>query len=144
MKKTPVCLLAGACVLLAAMLCGCGNKEPQTAKLVLSSNPTTGFSWEAEQTDSVFTITSEFVSDETEELLDGAGGTETFVLTPEEKGETEVTFTYARPWEGGETGQVLTYAFKVDKNLQIEVVSMKGEIPGSADSLPEIPEIIIE
>ena len=124
--------------------CGSGSKKPQTAKRSLSSNPTTGFSWEAEQTEPIFDITSEFVSDETDEILDGVGGTETFVLTPAEKGETKVTFTYARPWEGGETGSVLTYEFKVDKNLQIEVVSMTGEIPGNADSVPEIPEVVIE
>ena len=143
--KRKLTIAAVACVLLMAGLSGCGSKAPQTATLALSSNETTGFTWEAVQTNPIFTIQSEYVPDDTGgEILDGVGGTDTFVLTPKEKGDTTVTFTYARPWEGGEVGSILTYEFRVDGNLQIEVVSMKGEIPGNAESMPEIPEVIIE
>ena len=125
------------------MTAGCGKKEPQKAALALPSNPTTGYTWEATQTDSVFDITSEYIPKETEEAMVGAGGTETFIMTPKEKGKTEVTFVYGQHWEDGETGTALTYDLEVDKNLQIKVVSMKGTLPGDADTLPEIPELEI-
>ena len=130
-------------VLIAAALLlvsGCGKKEPQTAKLVLPSNPTTGYTWEAAQTEEIFAIESEFVQEEAEDGKVGVGGTDVFVLTPKEKGQTKVTFEYGQHWEGGETGSTLTYEFEVDKNLQIKVVSMTGSLPGDADTLPEIPQ----
>ena len=133
-------------VLIAALLLlvsGCGKKEPQTAKLALPSNPTTGYTWEAEQTEPIFDITSEFVQDEAEEGMVGVGGTDVFVLTPKEKGETKVTFEYGQHWEGGETASTVTYEIEVGKNLQIKVLSMTGSLPGDADTLPEVPELEI-
>ncbi|MBR2532631.1 MAG: protease inhibitor I42 family protein [Lachnospiraceae bacterium] len=142
-RKQIIAAVAGA--LLVAGFSGCGSKAPQTVTLALSSNESTGFTWEAVQTNPIFTIQSEYVTDDTGgEVLDGVGGTDTFVLIPKEKGDTTVTFTYARPWEGGEVGSILTYELKVDSDLQIEVISMKGEIPGEGGSIPEISEVIIE
>ena len=42
-------------------------------------------------------------------------------LTPLKAGKTEVTLTYARPWEGGEKGDQLVYAFEIDKNMQVQM-----------------------
>ncbi len=134
-----VILIAAVLLLVSA----CGKKEPQTAKLALPSNPTTGYTWEATQTEPIFDITSEFAQDEAEEGMVGVGGTDVFVLTPKEKGKTKVTFEYGQHWDGGEIGSTINYELEVDKNLQIKVVSMTGDLPGDADTLPEIPELEI-
>lgn len=128
----------------ALLLAGCGKKEPQTATLVLPSNPTTGYTWEVTQTDPIFEVKSEFAEDAHDEEMAGVGGTETFVLTPQEKGETEVTFAYGQHWEGGNTDTVVTYGLEVDRNLQIRMVSMTGSLPRDAGSLPSLPELVIK
>ena len=69
---------------------------------------------------------TEYVSDETEEPLDGAGGVETITLTPVKAGKTEVTLTYARPWENGEQGYQLVYTFEVDRNMQVKMTNAYG------------------
>ena len=51
----------------------------------------------------------------------GVGGKEVITLTPVESGTTEVTLTYARPWEGGEQADQLVYTFEIDKNLQVKM-----------------------
>ncbi len=143
MKKRllAVTVLLGTIVCIAA---GCGKKDPQTATLVLDSNPTTGFTWEMTQTNPIFDMTSEYVPDSMDEGIVGAGGKETFKLTPKEKGETTVTFEYAQHWEGGEKGQTISYDIKVDKNLQIEVQAMRAELEGDIDHVPDSPELTIE
>ena len=143
MKKRIVAavLLTAMAVCLAA---GCGKKDPQTATLVLDSNPTTGYTWEMTQTNPIFDMTSEYLPDSMDEGIVGAGGKETFILTPKEKGETTVTFEYAQHWEGGEKGQTLEYDIKVDKNLQIEVQAMRGSLEGDIDHVPDTPELTIE
>ena len=90
-KKLLVAILGCAMLLLAA---GCAKKEPQTATVSLPSNPTTGYSWKVEQSNDLFEITSEFAEGEGGAL--GAGGTDTFTLTPQASGETAVMFMYGR------------------------------------------------
>ena len=43
-----------------------------------------------------------------------------------------------------EIRKTLTYKKELDRNLQIEVISMKGEIPGDADTVTEITEMTIQ
>ena len=57
--------------------------------------------------------------------------------------ETQVTFTYGQPWEGGEQGDSITYTLKVKNNLSVEEVAMTGEFAGEMDSLPEMPSLEI-
>ena len=62
----------------------------------------------------------------------GAGGVETITLIPLKAGKTEVTLTYARPWEGGEQSDQLVYTFEIDKNLQVvmsNAYSLSAEAP---------------
>ncbi len=121
MKKTIIPALAAVLLL---VLCACGKEKlpPQTATFVLDSNPTTGFSWQVEQSEELFEVKSEYKADEQDEPVSGAGGTETITLTPIKAGKTEVTLTYARPWEGGEQGDQLVYSFEVDKDLQVKMI----------------------
>lgn len=165
MRKSMI-ILGVAGVLLA----GCGNKAPQTAVITVSSNPTTGYSWQVTQTEELFDITSEFtqgtpagtaeespqgdpestaVTDSTENpaadvALVGAGGTETITLTPKAKGKTEVTLAYAREWEDTAPETEITYTFEVTRSMQIKQLTATGSVAGDGDTIPDLPEIVIK
>ena len=117
MKKIALALAA------VLILSACGKEAPalQTVTLTLDSNPTTGFSWQVEQSEELFRVESIYTEDRTDEPITGSGGTETITLTPLKAGKTEVTLTYARPWEGGEKGDQLVYSFEIDKNMQVKM-----------------------
>ena len=84
---------------------------------------------------------SSFAADEKDKQVTGAGGEETITLVPLKAGKTEVTLTYARPWEGGEQADQLVYTFEIDKNLQ---VTMSNAYSLSAESLIPTPEPVIK
>ena len=138
MKKLLVAVLGCAMLLLAA---GCAKKEPQTATVSLPSNPTTGYSWKVEQSNDLFEITSEFAEGEGGAL--GAGGTDTFTLTPQASGETAVMFMYGRSWEEVPESKIV-YNVKIDKNMQITVESVKAEMAGSMEQMPETPQMEVK
>ena len=138
MKKLLVAVLGCALLLLAA---GCAKKEPQTATVSLPSNPTTGYSWKVEQSNDLFEITSEFAEGEGGAL--GAGGTATFTLTPQASGETAVMFMYGRSWEEAPESEIV-YNVKIDKNMQITVESVKAEMAGSMEQMPETPQMEVK
>jgi predicted secreted protein len=137
-KKLLVAVLGCAMLLLAA---GCAKKEPQTATVSLPSNPTTGYSWKVEQSNDLFEITSEFAEGEGGAL--GAGGTDTFTLTPQASGETAVMFMYGRSWEEAPESEIV-YNVKIDKNMQITVESVKAEMAGSMEQMPETPQMEVK
>ncbi len=68
-----------------------------TFEIVLDSNPTTGYSWQAEY-DAAYLELVDQTFQASSDLI-GAGGTETFIFRPLQDGETETTMTYKRPWE---------------------------------------------
>ena len=119
MKKLIIPVLAVALILAA---CGKEAVKPQTVSITLDSNPTTGFSWQVSQSEELFHVETEYIEDKHEEGMVGVGGKETITLTPVKAGKTEVTLTYARPWEGGEQADQIVYVFNIDKNLQVETV----------------------
>ena len=137
-KKLLVAIFGCAMLLLAA---GCAKKEPQTATVSLPSNPTTGYSWKVEQSNDLFEITSEFAEGEGGAL--GAGGTDTFTLTPQASGETAVMFMYGRSWEEAPESEIV-YNVKIDKNMQITVESVKAEMAGSMEQMPETPQMEVK
>ena len=138
MKRLLVLAVICTAMLLAS---GCAKKEPQKAVASLPSNPSTGYSWKVYQTNEIFDITSEFVPGESNAL--GAGGYDRFTLVPTGSGETSVMFLYGRSWEEDPESR-LTYNVKIDKNLQIKVESFSGELPGSMEQMPDIPQFEIE
>ena len=134
--------LMAVLIITVMLLSACGQpKPPQTVTIQLDSNPTTGYSWQVNQTEDLFEIESNYTADETEEVLDGVGGTETFVLTAKKPGTCEVCFSYVRPWEEtGESDEQVVYTFKVSRSLQVEMLSAVGyssEFPIGTPS-PEI------
>ena len=137
MKKSVVMVLA-AILLISA--CAKETPAPQTVTVKLASNPTTGFSWQAAQSEELFQIAGSYAEDGHPEGMVGAAGAETFTLTPLKTGKTEVTFTYARPWEGGEQADQVVYVFEVDNDLQVKMLN--GYSTGVEEPIPApTPEI---
>lgn len=143
-RKTVKCAALCMVICLGLVLAGCGGKKKQTATLELPSNPTTGYEWQAIQDKDLFDISGEYVEDKKDKDIVGAGGKQIFTLTPKAEGVSEITFSYLQPWEGGETGSVLRYQVKVDENMQIEVLSVKGQIDAGIVSVPETPEMQVK
>ena len=141
-------ILVAAGVLAALVsLAACGGKKAQTATLTLPSNPTTGYTWIVEQDPEIFDISSEYKEDSTEgntEPMVGVGGKETFTLTPKKEGKTEINFLYKQAWDDSSLDTSLTYQIKVDKNMQIQVESVKGQMGGSMSEFPEVPNMEIK
>ena len=137
MKK----ILIGIVALFLLSACGKEELTPQTVTFTLDSNPTTGYSWQVEQSEELFEVKSSFAAGETDKQVTGAGGEETITLVPLKAGKTEVTLTYARPWEGGEQADQLVYTFEIDKNLQ---VTMSNAYSLSANSIIPTPEPVIK
>lgn len=93
----------------------------QTLTLSVESNPTTGFSWQAVQDGELFDIQTSYTADPQTAPVSGAGGRQTFVLTPKSAGEARLTFTYSRPWEPDDLDPQFTFAFAVSEELSITV-----------------------
>jgi len=68
----------------------------------LESNPTTGYKWEADFDADYLELQGEEYTTHIKEQIVGAGGTEIFTFKALKRGETEIVFSYKRPWEGGE------------------------------------------
>ena len=135
-------------IILAAMigvLMGCGSSKPQIMKLSLDSNPTTGYSWTIKQEPEIFEVGEEYIENKHEEGMVGVGGQQVFSLAPKEAGTSDVTFTYARPWEDPDADStVVSYTVKVSQNMQIQVESSRYAGGNDMDELPQIPEPVIE
>lgn len=89
-------------------------------KVILGSNPTTGFSWSEEAQISNTTIlkqiSHEFIGPESEPPPPpGSPGREIWSFEMLAKGETTISMEYSRPWEGGEKGE-WTYSLNVTVN----------------------------
>lgn len=71
--------------------------------IALDSNPTTGYSWQANYDETMLELvggeSTYKESKEAEEGMVGAGGTELFRFKALERGETKITMVYKRTWE---------------------------------------------
>ena len=68
--------------------------QGQEFVIALGSNPTTGYSWQANFDESLLEP-----GKESQEGLVGAGGIEYFKFKALGKGQSEITLLYKRPWE---------------------------------------------
>jgi|GEM_PF-5759464 len=72
----------------------------ETFTIDLRSNPTTGYTWEAKFDPTyIQMIDRTYKPDTFDPLLIGWGGTDTFVFRGIKSGETEIEFSYLRPWD---------------------------------------------
>jgi inhibitor of cysteine peptidase len=69
--------------------------------IALESNPTTGYSWEAEFDTAMLELVEQTfeLGEFAKEGIVGAGGTELFRFKGMSKGKTDITFNYKRSWE---------------------------------------------
>ena len=82
----------------------------ETFEIVLSSNPTTGYSWSAADVPACLEQEgeSEYTSDAPAGMM-GAGGAETWRFTAVEPGEGTLVLQYTRPWESDQEAPVEVY-----------------------------------
>jgi inhibitor of cysteine peptidase len=79
-----------------------------TLTVTLCSNPSTGFQWNADaeisDTSVIKQDSHEFIQPlvETDEMITGAPGKEVWVFKALSEGTATISFSYSRPWEGGE------------------------------------------
>jgi len=85
--------------------------------IALGSNPTTGYSWQASYDESMLELVGgepTYEAGETGDDVVGAGGIESFQFRAMEAGETEITLTYAQPWEGGGVGETKVFTVVIE------------------------------
>jgi len=130
-----VLLLVAVAVLTMGLVAGCTTVKTyddegreidisldQEFIIALGSNPgSTGYSWQASYDESMLELIpgenggqSTYEPDETDEAVVGAGGTEFFQFKALKAGETEITLTYAQPWEGGGVGETKVFTVIID------------------------------
>ena len=74
--------------------------------IVLESNPTTGYKWEANFDNSLLKLVkSDYKQSDAKAGIVGAGGKEYFTFEALKKGDTKITMTYKRSWETGSAEQ---------------------------------------
>lgn len=94
----------------------------QTLTLTVEANPTTGYSWQAEQAQALFDMQSYFVAEPQSRPLSGSGGWQTFILTPKAPGTAALRFRYSRPWEPGDTDPRFSCAVEVSDDLTLTLI----------------------
>ncbi len=97
-----------------------------TAVIALKSNPSTGFDWDFEISDTRIVIATDnhFISGDTSGITAGAPGTRVFSFRGLAEGTATVTFNYLRPWEGEAIRTVvIKITVAADKTLSALLVS---------------------
>lgn len=131
---TRLCLLALAVTLALPLIPAVAEEDagnaPENPVVILSANPTTGYTWAVEIADeAVVSVTNDGIAPDSEELT-GAGGMQRFELVGKAQGYTTVTFVYARSWETEEEPVYkLVYDLSVDADLKVTVAATTF-IPG--------------
>ncbi len=131
---TRLCLLALAVTLALPLIPAVAEEDagnaPENPVVILSANPTTGYTWAVEIADeAVVSVTDDGIAPDSEELT-GAGGMQRFELVGKAQGYTTVTFVYARSWETEEEPVYkLVYDLSVDADLKV-MVAATTFIPG--------------
>lgn len=131
---TRLCLLALAVTLALPLIPAVAEEDagnaPENPVVILSANPTTGYTWAVEiADDTVVSVTDDGIAQGDTELV-GAGGYQRFELVGKAQGYTTVTFVYARSWETEEEPVYkLVYDLSVDADLKVTVAATTF-IPG--------------
>ncbi len=95
--------------------------------ITLDSNPSTGYSWEADFDENYLMFKSkDFVPGKVNSEVVGAGGKEIFTFAPINAGETMVTMSYGRSWESKAT-EVKVFKYNITKNRGVVISNEKEE-----------------
>jgi inhibitor of cysteine peptidase len=81
--------------------------------IVLPSNPSTGYGWVVDFEEDFIELASQTFTPSSEEV--GAGGVEVFTFDAVAEGETQITFSYLRPWESVQPLDVKVYSLTIEE-----------------------------
>lgn len=110
--------------------------------LSFKTNPTTGYDWEYVFSDGDAEIVfdrEDYKMNEDSNLV-GGESTRIYYFRASKEGKKKLTFTYARPWEGGEKAYDVVYELEVDKDLNITCTSKKKGAIESKEELSFFPD----
>ena len=93
----------------------------------LDGNPTTGYDWGIIESDAeVVKVESEYVSDNVDKNIVGAGGKYKFVITGVGKGNCTVKFSYMRSWETEKPAlKTIIYDLYVNEENKITIINIR-------------------
>lgn len=99
------------------LLCGCSaENDKRIFTIELDENPSTGYGWSytIEQPDMVRELENTFESPkQTDPPIVGAVGKRIYSFETLNDGIVTFTFSYARPWEGGETDRTYIVSYLI-------------------------------
>ena len=115
-------------MILALLFVGCATASPREFTssdqtigvqvgeqfvIILDSNPTTGYSWEANFDQGLLKLAKRVyeIEDKPEGMV-GVGGKQHFIFEALKKGDTQVKLTYKRSWEQ-EAAETRTFAVSI-------------------------------
>lgn len=140
MKKI---LLVSLVVLALATFVACGSSSQsknlgkgKVMALEFETNPSTGFTWEYQFTNGDAEIVFDREENKLNKDLDlvGAPSQVVYYFKATKAGNKNLTFTYRRPWEGGDVAYDVVYELSVDKDMNITCLSkMKGSVESNKD-----------
>lgn len=140
MRKNVVLLLSLLMVLIVSACTAGSSKYGKGHEMSLDfvTNPSTGYDWVFETLDGEKNAVVYLVNQENnfpESNLVGSGGHRVYYFRATTPGKQKLTFTYRRPWEGGEIAYDVVYDLNVDKDLNITCTAKKK---GSVESDKEL------
>jgi len=96
-------------------------QDKKTAAITLEGNPTTGYTWVYDLSAQIIReVSNEYVADNANRGLPGAGGKFIFIFEAVTAGEAELVFSYLRVWEENVPAiYTVTYRVLVDDNNSI-------------------------
>lgn len=130
MKKNITIVLL---LIIGLLISACGTVSAKYGKgqemsLDFETNPSTGYDWIFETIDEEKNAFIYLVNQENnfpENNLAGMGGHRIYYFRATTPGKQVLTFTYKRPWEGGEVAYDVVYELDVDKDLNITCTNKK-------------------
>ena len=151
MKKI-ILLIISVLTIVTLVACGAttSKKEPKAKgkkmTLAFATNPTTGYDWtfKFEEGDDKGKIFLENLENEFPKGtgLVGQGGFRIYNFKATAPGPQKLTFTYERPWEGGEKAYDVVYELNVDSDLNIEWLDKQKGIIESEEKVDFFPDPI--
>lgn len=133
--KRLICALMCAALLLFSPLCFADYEgEPQQCILLsLACNPSTGYQWTVTSSDEAIAYVDDLgiTSQEADSNLVGAPENQGYRICGAKAGNTEIQFSYSRPWEN-EAIYCFTVPVAVDENLNV-ISGSEIILPGDDD-----------
>lgn len=106
--------------------------------LTVHANPTTGYSWVVDDSDSDMLKVKDdrYVEDSHEKDMVGVGGTETFTIDVLQSGTGRLIFEYKQDWDGGESdGKYQLNVTAAEENGKLTVTdAVFVQVNGDTDS----------